>query len=118
MSIIIVQNDSKSTKHASHCANSIHPADQQEFEEFRARQSVRKASNGVLTRLHFERQCFTTIMPMCCVLLCAINTLADQWRVPNSWTDEAGDLKLTLIALVMPATACKCFSQMSIMLPR
>jgi hypothetical protein len=42
MSIIIVQNDSKSTKHASQCANSIHPADQQEFEEFRARQSVRK----------------------------------------------------------------------------
>jgi hypothetical protein len=84
MSIIIVQNDSTSTKHASHCANSIHPADQQEFEEFRERQSVLKASNGVLTRLHFERQCFTTIMAMCCVLLCAINTLADQWRVPNS----------------------------------
>jgi hypothetical protein len=31
MSSIIVQNDSIRTKHASHCANSIHPADQQEF---------------------------------------------------------------------------------------
>jgi hypothetical protein len=118
MSIIIDQNESISTKHASHCANSIHPADQQEFEEFRARQSVLKASNGVLTQLHFERQCFTTFMSMCCELLCAINTVAEQWRVPNSWTDEAGDLKLTLIALVMPATACKCVQQVSIMLPR
>jgi hypothetical protein len=71
MSIIIVQNDSIGTKHASHCANSIHPADQQEFEEFRARQS-----------------------------------------------DEAGELKLTLIALVMPATACKWLQRVSIMLPR
>jgi hypothetical protein len=117
MSSIIVQNDSLSTKHASNCANSIHPADQQEFEEFSARQMF-KASNGVLTRLHFERQCFTTFMPMCCELFCAINTLADQWRVPNSWTEEAGDLKLTLIALVMPATVCKCFLRVSIMLPR
>jgi hypothetical protein len=82
------------------------------------RAKVSASQQWRLKCLHFERKCFTTFMPMCCVLLCAINTLADQWRVPNSWTAEAGDLKLTLIPLVMPATVCKCFQRVSIMLPR